>query len=101
MRRWATLVFAIGLIGATIAPAIAQPPPPYPPVPPPRYEAPPPPPRGGYAWVPGHWQWNGVHYVWLPGRYEVRRPEWGHYVPGRWAWNPRVGQWVWRPAHWE
>ena len=101
MRRILACALAIGLAASAAAPAIAQPPPPYPPVPPPRYEAVPPPPDARYVWVPGHWHWNGYRYVWFGGRYEIRQAGWGHYVHGRWAWNARVGQWVWRPAHWE
>jgi WXXGXW repeat (2 copies) len=26
------------------------------------------PPVAGYVWRSGYWSWNGVRYVWLPGR---------------------------------
>ncbi|MCP1118913.1 YXWGXW repeat-containing protein [Robbsia andropogonis] len=28
-----------------------------------------PPPRVGYAWVRGHWQWDGRAYAWVPGHW--------------------------------
>lgn len=90
------VMLALPAAGAlTAQPAAAQP---YPPLPPPRYEPVPPPPGGRYVWENGHWQWNGVQYVWVPGRYVVRRPGWGRYAPGHWA--VRHGRWVWVPAHW-
>jgi hypothetical protein len=36
------------------------------------------PPAPGMVRVPGAWHWDGVHYVWLPGRWESPPP-----VPGR------------------
>ncbi len=86
-----------GLAGAT-GPVHAQPP--YPPVPPPRYQAPPPPLGPHQAWVPGHWQWNGMRYVWIAPHAVHRGPHWHRWVPGHWAWAPRAHRWVWRPAHW-
>jgi hypothetical protein len=100
MKRILAGAFLFSFAATAAGPALAQPPPPYPPVPPPRYE-PVPPPRGErYIWEPGHWQWNGVQYVWVEGRYVARRPHYGHYVPGHWQWAPRLGRYVWRPAHW-
>ncbi|HJS86026.1 MAG TPA: hypothetical protein VJ779_11265 [Acetobacteraceae bacterium] len=90
------LLFGLAIAGA--GPALAQPP--YPPVPPPRTEPIPPPPSARYIWEPGHWQWNGVQYVWVGGHYVPRRPHYGRYVPGHWQWAPRQGRYVWRPAHW-
>lgn len=95
-------ILAIGaalLIGVGSTIAMAQPAPPAPP-PPDRYERVPPPPGGRYVWVPGHWHWNGVRYVWIGGRYVVREAGWGHYEPGRWVWRPGMGRYVWVPAHW-
>ena len=87
----------LGLAGAV--PALAQPA--YPPVPPPRYEPIPPPPGGRVSWEPGHWHWTGVGYVWVQGRYVARQPRYGRYVPGHWQFNRRLGQYEWRPAHWQ
>lgn len=76
--------------------AFAQPP--YPPLPPPRYEVVPPPRGPRFIWEPGHWQWTGVQYAWVPGRYIARRPHYAQYAPGHW--EARRGAWVWVPAHW-
>lgn len=37
--------------------------------PPPAYHSPPPAPSSLAVWNPGHWEWNGAQYVWVPGRY--------------------------------
>ncbi len=100
-------IFAKSLLGAACAAgfgtaASAQPMPPYPPgwrAPPPRrYEAVPPPPGASYVWVPGHWRWNGYRYIWIGGRYDVRRNSWHHWVDGRWV--VVNGRWVWLDGHW-
>jgi hypothetical protein len=100
MKRRELLGLA-GLMGvAGIGTAVAQPPPPpYAAVPEPRPETPPPPPRPDLMWEPGHWHWDGVRYVWVPGHYIGHRQ--GRWVPGRWVWAPGQGRWIWRPAHWE
>jgi hypothetical protein len=48
-------------------------------------------------WVRGHWDWNGVQYVWVGGHY-VERPAGLYWEPGRWV--ARDGQWVWIGGHW-
>ncbi|MDY4295045.1 MULTISPECIES: hypothetical protein [unclassified Xanthomonas] len=54
--------------------------------------------RPGYVWMPGYWQWNGRHHVWVAGRYVVERPgyvyvgpRWEHYGP---AYRFHAGYWV-------
>ena len=42
------------------------------------------------VWQPGHWRWNGRHYVWVSGRYvEIprHRHHWdsGHWENRRWC----------------
>src|SRR5258708_6937286 len=37
----------------------------------------------GAVWIPGYWQWNGAHHIWVGGRWSA----------------PRAG-WTWEPAHW-
>lgn len=74
---------------------------PYPPVPAPLVEAMPKPPVSAEAltWQPGHWDWSGSGYVWLPGQYV---PSAGHsnlWEPGFWA--KTDGGWAWQPAHWQ
>jgi hypothetical protein len=46
----------------------------YPPPPPPPLivERVPPPPAAYLVWIPGHWRWNGVRYVWRRGHYARR-----------------------------
>jgi hypothetical protein len=31
-------------------------------------------PGGTRVWVRGYWHWDGVRYVWMPGRWEARSP---------------------------
>lgn len=98
--KWLAAGAAVLLI--SVGTAGAQPPPPnYAPIPPPRAEVVPAPPPGRMVWEPGHWHWNGVQYVWIPGRYVERRPHWNRYVEGHWQWSPREGRYVWIPAHWQ
>jgi hypothetical protein len=105
--RLALLALSIPLAACTVEaqpvevvrPAPPPPPPPvvvvHPPPPPLRYEPVPPPPPGTYVWRPGHWEWVGNTYAWIPGRYVLRQHGWRVWVPGHWAPN---GAWI--PAHW-
>ena len=98
--KWLVVGATVFLVG--IGSAGAQPPPPnYAPIPAPRVEIVPPAPGPRVVWEPGHWHWNGATYVWRGGHYVERRPHYGHYVTGHWRWGPRVGHYVWVPAHWE
>jgi hypothetical protein len=58
----------------------------------------------GMVWVDGYWHWNGVQYVWIPGRWETPPPGnvWiapshevvdGHHIyrTGRWSFASRGG----------
>jgi hypothetical protein len=57
-----------------------------------------PPPRDGYAWAPGHWEWNRHSYVWVSGTWIVEHRS-AHWVADRWE---QVGsQWRFEPGHWE
>jgi hypothetical protein len=50
-------------------------------------------------WQPGHWDWAGGGYSWVPGTFV---PSAGHsamWMPGYWA-QGEDGGWVWQPAHW-
>jgi hypothetical protein len=82
--------------------AVAQPAP-YEPIPPPQVEAGPPPPipgpPAGYVLEPGHWQWDGVRYAWVPRHWVVRQPGWAHWVPGHWFVGA-TGIYHWVPGHW-
>lgn len=99
MNRILASALLLALAFATAGAALAQPA--YPPIPPPRYELVPPPMGGPRIWEPGHWQWNGVRYIWVSGRYVPRQPRYRRYVPGHWQFAPRAGHYVWRPAHWQ
>lgn len=70
------------------------------PIPELRPEGPPPPPPGAnHLWEPGHWQWVGGQFAWVPGHYIVRQPAWrGEFVHGHW--DRRGAEWVWVPGHW-
>jgi hypothetical protein len=49
-------------------------------------------------WQPGHWDWTGGGYAWVPGDFV---PSAGHgalWMPGYWAQTP--AGWSWQPAHW-
>ncbi len=50
------------------------------------------------TWQPGHYDWTGTAYVWVPGEW-VRSA--GHGIvwqDGQWRGEGR--NWVWVPAHW-
>jgi hypothetical protein len=69
---------------------------PPPPAPPPRDEQVPPP-RYGYAWAPGHWEWNGGAYRWVSGTWmeqggAPRVPE---------EWQQMDARWHYLLRHWE
>ena len=82
-----------------------QPPPPAPTVVDTQDGPPPPPdetvvaPGPGYVWVPGDYQWNGVTWVWVGGRWLY--PPWpgavwvhGYWYRGPWGgWRHAPGRW--------
>jgi len=49
-------------------------------------------------WRPGHWNWDGNGYVWIPGQYEPRGNHSTMWQPGFWDRDQRG--WFWRPPHW-
>lgn len=55
-------------------------------------------PGAGYVWVRGHWHWNGVTYVWMPGQWLARPADAKGWVPGHWA--RADGGWVWFEGRW-
>ena len=91
------LLMAAGT-GATLTPAIASadiyvrvaPPPP-------RYEAVPVV-QPGWVWIPGYWNWNGRHYVWVSG-HRVHARHGRHWVPDRWT--EHRGHWRREYGHWD
>ena len=61
-------------------------------------EHPGPPPERGFVWISGYHQYQGDHYVWVPGRWD-RPPSPGqHWVAHRWV--HRHGEWVLVEGHW-
>jgi len=54
------------------------------PLPGPQAEIPPPARSPGYDWEHGHWSWNGMQYLWQPGRYVDRPAAFATYMPGHW-----------------
>jgi hypothetical protein len=73
---------------------------PNPPVPPLQAETIPLPPVTAtlLIWQPGHWDWTGNGYVWVPGAYVPRGDHSDQWLPAHWALVG--GSWVWQPAHW-
>jgi hypothetical protein len=48
-------------------------------------------PGAGYAWIPGHYRWNGYRYVWVGGHYMHHA---GRWCNGHWHHGPRGYYWV-------
>jgi hypothetical protein len=66
--------------------------------PPPIVETPPPPPAPGYVWTSGYWSWDGVKYVWVPGRYVVAPFPDAVWVGGGWVHHGP--HWTWVDGRW-
>ncbi len=93
----ATLALSLTVAACYVAPApvaVGT----YQPVPPLQQEVIPPAPSTTVVWEPGHWNWNGARYVWVPGHYLERTAAGEHWVHGHWA--QRNGVWEWMPGHW-
>jgi len=71
-----------------------------PPVPPLQAEQQPLPPVSAEVqiWRPGHWEWDGRGYVWVPGQFQVKGNLTGAYQQGHWQQDQ--GGWVWVPWRW-
>jgi WXXGXW repeat (2 copies) len=99
IKRWAPLaaVTAACLALASCANGGA----PYPPPPPLQAEVIPKPPVTAtpLMWQPGHWDWTGSGYTWVPGAYVPAAGHGAMWQQGYWAAAPD-GSWVWQPAHW-
>ena len=105
---------AVLLVGIGAGLAVAQPVVVERAMPAPRVEVIPVPPGAGYNWVPGHWAWRGVEWVWIPGHHvrgvvPVMPAEIVEVVPARpspahvWIKGHHVfegGRWEWRPGVW-
>ncbi len=55
-------------------------------------------PGAGYVWVPGHHRWDGRHYVWIAGRWQLAPRGRRLWVAGRWESSARG--WYWVDGHW-
>jgi hypothetical protein len=55
-------------------------------------------PGPGYIWTAGYYDWNGVAWVWLPGRW-ARPPRPGAFWIGG-HWDHRYGRRVWVRGRW-
>ncbi len=95
MRRLA-VVPVLGLLLAACTPANVG----HPPVPAVRTEQIPTPPNASVVviWQPGHYDWNGVDYVWIPGEWVDRAGHGTAWQDG--YWEGAVPTSVWVPAHW-
>lgn len=72
----------------------------HPPIPPTPAEQVPLPPRSSSTliWRPGHFDWNGSAYVWIPGEWVERAGHGTLWQDGYWERAERGSVWV--PAHW-
>jgi WXXGXW repeat (2 copies) len=70
------------------------------PVPAPMAETMPKPPVSAepLIWQPGHWDWTGNAYVWIPGQYVSAVGHGNRWIGG--FWEPTDTGQVWHPAHW-
>jgi hypothetical protein len=55
-------------------------------------------PGRGYMWVQGYQNWDGEHYVWVPGRWEQPPRANARWVKHRW--NHQRNGWVMVEGHW-
>jgi len=55
-------------------------------------------PSRAHIWIRGYYHWDGAHYVWVPGRWELRPRAHAWWVPGYWR-HTRHG-WYWVEGHW-
>jgi len=74
--------------------------------PPPQTEIVPAAPAGATVttyWQPGHWNWNGVSWVWANGAYTQRVTQpvsTATWVPAQWVQQP-TGGYAWVEGHWQ
>ncbi|HET7882833.1 MAG TPA: hypothetical protein VFL55_18260 [Acetobacteraceae bacterium] len=70
------------------------------PIPPPMAESVPNPPVSPVplTWQPGHWNWTGSSFVWVPGQYVDLGGRPGNWMPP--FWQQTNGGWVWQQGHW-
>ena len=59
-----------------------------------------PPPTKAHVWVPGFWGWDGDHFAWRPGRWEVPPSPYTVWIAPEWksvkgGYRFRPGNWLW------
>ncbi len=92
-RHCTVVLLLLGLAGCAGADA-------PPPMPPSQAESMPLPPiaAGEQVWRPGHWNWDGSGYRWMPGEYQPRTASTTMWRSG--VWRRDASGWVWQPAGW-
>ena len=55
-------------------------------------------PGPGFVWVRGYYRWDGMAYLWMPGRWAQPPYARAVWVPGRWRHHPQG--WYWVEGHW-
>ena len=73
-------------------------PPPEPPAPPQTDEAVTAPPSPNALWIPGYWSFDGYHYSWIAGHWEVPPPNARIYVTAHW--ENRGNGYAYIPGYW-
>lgn len=100
MRR-TTLVSALclPLLAGWLAGCVPAPKP-HPPIPPIRAEQVPVPPRSSVVliWQPGHYDWTGSGYAWVPGEWVDRAGHGTLWQDGYWQDTPQTSAWI--AGHW-
>jgi hypothetical protein len=99
VRRRATTSAAV-LLASLLALGACGPSAPPAPIPAPLPESIPKPPVSAsqMIWQPGHWDWTGSSYVWVPGQFVEAAGHGSDWMPG-W-WEKTDSGWAWRPGHW-
>ena len=96
MQSVRSIAYLCAALLAGCVPAFPQ----HPPVPPIPAERVPVPPSADVAliWRPGHYDWTGTNYVWVPGEWVERAGHGTLWQDGYWRAGP--GGDVWAPGHW-
>jgi hypothetical protein len=52
-----------------------------------------------HVWIDGYHRWDGVAYVWVPGRWAAPPRAHAHWKAGHWVKSHRG--WYWVDGHWK
>jgi hypothetical protein len=55
-------------------------------------------PGRGFVWIRGYYRWDGMAYMWSPGRWERRPFPHAVWVQGRW--RHHASGWYWVEGRW-